>query len=125
MGGMPVQGKAASVDAYIEEAPADRQETLRRLRSLCLECLPGFAESMDYGMPSYRRNGVDEAGFASQGRYLSLYILKQDVLDAHWAELGGISVGKGCIRYTKMEKIDFGLVRRMLEETYASSGPVC
>lgn len=120
-----MQSKAASVDAYIAEAPADRREALRRLRSLCLECLRGFEESMEYGGPSYRRNGVDEVGFASQKRYLSLYILKQDVLDAHRAELEGINVGKGCIRYTKMEKIDFGLVRRMLEETYVSPGPIC
>jgi uncharacterized protein YdhG (YjbR/CyaY superfamily) len=120
-----MQSKAATVDAYIEEAPAERREALLRLRSLCLECLRGFEERMEYGMPSYRRNGVDEVGFASQKRYLSLYILKQDVLDAHRAELVGISVGKGCIRYTKMEKIDFDLVRRMLEETYASAGPVC
>jgi uncharacterized protein YdhG (YjbR/CyaY superfamily) len=120
-----MQSTAVSVDAYIEEAPADRQESLRRLRSLCLECLRGFEESMEYGGPSYRRNGVDEVGFASQKHYLSLYILKKDVLDAHRAELAGISMGKGCIRYTKMAKIDFDLVRRMLKETYASDGPIC
>jgi hypothetical protein len=56
---MLMQSKAASVDAWFEQTPANRQESLRRLRSLCLECLPGFEESMQYGGFSYRRNGVE------------------------------------------------------------------
>ena len=35
-----MQSTAATVDAYIAEAPADRQEGLRRLAALCRECLP-------------------------------------------------------------------------------------
>jgi uncharacterized protein YdhG (YjbR/CyaY superfamily) len=120
-----MQSTATSVDAYIEEAPTERREALRRLRDLCREHLQGFTEDMQYGMPSYHRNGTAEVGFASQKQYLSLYILKQDVLDAHRDELKGISLGKGCIRYTKVQKIDFDLVRRMLQESCASSGVVC
>jgi hypothetical protein len=41
-----MQNTADSVAAYILEAPKKRQEALRRLRSLCSECLPGFEESM-------------------------------------------------------------------------------
>jgi uncharacterized protein YdhG (YjbR/CyaY superfamily) len=92
---------------------------------LCVEWLPGYEEAMQYGMPCYLRAGVGEVAFASQKNYLALYILKQDVLDAHRAELAGTSLGKGCIRYTKPEKIDFEVVRRMLEETRAVDGPVC
>lgn len=123
-----MQSSATTVDAYIAEAPAERQAALQRLRALCIECLPGHEEVMAYGMPCYRRDGVDGAegvAFASQKQYISLYIVKQDVLDAHRAELAGISLGKGCIRYTKPAKIDFDLVRRMLEESYASTSPVC
>lgn len=50
---------------------------------------------MAYGMPGYRRDSVIEVGFASQKQYISLYMLKQSVLDAHRAELAGLSVGKG------------------------------
>jgi len=119
-----MQSSATTVDAYIAEAPADRQPALQRLRALCLECLPDYEERMAYGMPAYDRDG-DGVAFASQKHYISLYILKQDVLDAHRAELAGLSLGKGCIRYTKPAKIDFDLVRRMLEESRASTGPGC
>lgn len=120
-----MQSTAATVDAYIAEAPPERQEALRRLRDLCRECLPDYTESMQYGMPVYSRTSVGEVSFASQKNYISLYILKQEVLDAHRAELAGISLGKGCIRYSRPAKIDFDLVRRMLEETRAASGAVC
>jgi uncharacterized protein YdhG (YjbR/CyaY superfamily) len=120
-----MQSTAATVDAYIAEAPPERQDALRRLRDLCRASLPGHQEGMLYGMPSYSRAGVVEVGFASQKNYLSLYILKQDVLDEHRRELTGINVGKGCIRYTRPAKIDFELVRRMLDATHASAGPIC
>jgi hypothetical protein len=35
-------------------------------------------------------------------------------------ELKGVSVGKGCIRYTNPEKIDFAVVQKMLAETFRS-----
>ena len=49
-------------------------------------------------MPSYGRDGHTEVGFGKQTHYLSLYILKQQVFDAHRAALAGLNLGKGCIR---------------------------
>jgi uncharacterized protein YdhG (YjbR/CyaY superfamily) len=120
-----MQSTAATVDAYIAEAPHERQEALRRLRDLCRAHLPGYTEAMQYGMPGYSRNGAVEVGFASQKNYIALYLLKQEVLDAHRHELAGIILGKGCIRYSRPAKIDFDLVQRMLEETCASPAPIC
>jgi hypothetical protein len=37
----------------------------------------------------------------------------------------GISVGKGAIRYSKPERIDFGVVQSMLRSTQQLTGPVC
>jgi hypothetical protein len=34
-------------------------------------------------------------------------------------------VGKGAIRYSKPERIDFALVESMLRATVKSDGPVC
>ena len=80
---------------------------------------------MDYGMASYRREGDVEVAFASQKNYVSLYILKQDVLEAHRDRMTGLNVGKGCIRYPPPKKVDLALVRSMLEATAASSSKVC
>jgi hypothetical protein len=65
--------------------------------------------------------------FASQKNYISLYILKQDVMDAHREQVvgKGISFGKGCIRYTKPERIDFKIVEQMFIATEKSNAPIC
>ena len=87
----------------------------------------GFEETMDYGGPSYERNGVVEVGFASQKNFIGLYILRTDVMNAHKDQLKvkGVSFGKGAIRYSKPERIDFGVVESMLRGTVESTGPVC
>jgi uncharacterized protein YdhG (YjbR/CyaY superfamily) len=103
------------------------REALTRLRDLCRSTLKGFDEVMEYGMPGYSRNGVGEVGFASQKNYISLYILKEEVLDAYRERLAGkgISFGKGCIRYSRPEHIDFELVEEMLATSERSDAPVC
>jgi uncharacterized protein YdhG (YjbR/CyaY superfamily) len=82
---------------------------------------------MVYGGPGYSRNGVVEVGFASQKNINGLYILRTDVMNTHKDLLKGkgVSLGKGCIRYSKPERIDFGVVESMLRATEKSDGPIC
>lgn len=123
-----MQSSAKDVTHYIEEGPADRQEALLKLRRLCLELPPGFQETMEYGGPSYWREGEPEVGFASQKNFIGLYILRMDVMNSHLDRLKaakGVGLGKGVIRYSKPEKIDFSVVESMLRATSESRGPVC
>ena len=121
-----MRSDAVTVDQYLLEAPAERLGALERLRALCLEVLAGYEESMTYGMPSYRPAGGEvEVAFASQKQYISLYLLKQDALDKHRSALKSLSLGKGCIRYTKPEKIDFDIVKQLLMDSVQSEGEVC
>ena len=114
-----------SVTAYIEEATAERRDALVLLRQLCQEGLPGFTETMRYGMPSYERAGEVEIAFASHKAYLSLYVLRQAALRANASRLEGLSVGKGCIRFRKPGQIDGETVRSLLAATVADDGPIC
>jgi uncharacterized protein YdhG (YjbR/CyaY superfamily) len=122
-----MQSTAKDVTAYLEEVPAERKVALEQLRKLCLVTLKGFEESMLYGNPAYSRNGVVEIGFASQKHFIGLYILRTDVMKSHLdlLKVKGVSFGKGCIRYSKPEKIDFKVVESMLKATIKSTGAVC
>jgi uncharacterized protein YdhG (YjbR/CyaY superfamily) len=120
-----VQTGVPDASSYIAAAPADRRETLAAIRQLCLDELSGYEETMTYGMPSYTRDGVVEVSFASQRRNIALYILKQDVLDCHRSELGGLSLGKGVIRYRNVADVDLDVVRALLAETQQSENPIC
>ena len=49
-----MQSKAATVEQYINELPADRQDAITRLRKEIRKNLPkGFQEIMSYGMIGY------------------------------------------------------------------------
>ncbi len=122
-----MQSQAKDVTTYLEEVPAERKAALAQLRKLCLDSLKGFEESMRYGGPCYSRNGEVEVGFASQKNFIGLYILRTDVMNTYkdLLKIKGVSLGKGCIRYSKPEKIDFEVVEKMLKATVESTGVVC
>jgi hypothetical protein len=105
------------VAAYIAATAATRRPALEAIRDLCRTHLTG--------MPGYVRDDVVEVGFADQKRYISLYILRTDVLAAHRAALAGLSLGKGCVRYGRPDQLDASVVRDMLVMTAGSRGPVC
>jgi len=127
IGEILMPSSAKTVTDYLEEVPAERRDALKRLRELCLSTLAGFEESMTYGGPCYSRDGEVEVGFASQKDFIGLYILRTDVMNAHKDQLKGkgVTFGKGAIRYSKPERIDFNVVESMLRATAESRGPVC
>lgn len=121
-----MQSAAGTVSEYLEDVPDGRRACLEQLRADCRELLAGFEESMAYGMACYRRPGGEiEVSFASQKQYISLHVLRTDVLDASRSRLTGQSVGKGCVRFRRPEQVDRELVRSMLVATATTSGPVC
>jgi uncharacterized protein YdhG (YjbR/CyaY superfamily) len=120
-----MQSTASSVGTYIAQQPPAWRATLARLRTLCRRELPGYVEEMAYGMPSYARTGKTEVAFAQQAHYLSLYILKQPVLDRHRPRLAGLRLGKGCIRYRRPDQIDWEVVASLLAETRTSEADIC
>jgi uncharacterized protein YdhG (YjbR/CyaY superfamily) len=120
-----MQSKAKDVSTYLEGLPAGRRAAIEKLRGLCKELLKGYEECMDYGMPTYKRNGVVEVAFASQAQYISLYVLKKDVVDRHRKALAGCEIGKGCIRFRKPDQIDFAAVGLLLRDTAKAKSKPC
>jgi uncharacterized protein YdhG (YjbR/CyaY superfamily) len=116
---------ATTVDAYLAAAPVARFGALREWRRLCRSILQGFDESIRYGMPSYSRDGTVEVAFANQSQYLSLYVLRTDVLEQFQTELEGVNHGKGVLRFADPDGWDPALISSLLEATVTSHGPVC
>lgn len=112
-----VQSCAATVDAWLTEVEPARADCLARIRDAARANLPGYAETMRYGMPTYVR-GEEEPGFAfnSQKQHISLYVSPR-VHALHAEALKGVDTGKSCIRYRKPDQIDFDLLARMLQDT--------
>lgn len=121
-----MQSQAETIEAYLQSVPPERREALTRLDGLCRQVLKGYQPAMAYGMPGYRKPGGEiEVAFASQKNYISLYILKSEVLDQHRDELSHLSLGKSCIRYRKPAQIDFALVEKLLDASRQSKARAC
>jgi Domain of unknown function (DU1801) len=129
-----MQSKAKTVNAYLAEVPADRQQAFVKLRNVIKKNLPkGFKEGIGYGMmgwsvphsiypAGYHCNPKDPLpfmGMASQKNSINLYhmgisadpkLLKW-FTEAHAkASPKKLDMGKSCIRYKKPEDIPFDLI---------------
>lgn len=114
-----------AVDEYLAATPPSSQLTLTEIREACLELLPGFNESMRYGMPSYERESEVEIAFDSQKQSISLYVLRTDVVDVHRPRLEALDVGKGFIRYRQHDEIDMDVVHSILKMNALTTGEIC
>jgi len=107
-----MQSKAATVAAYLEELSDDRRKTMTALCALFRRVLVGFHEGIEYGMPYYKRGG-QAVGVASQKNYISVYGLRKQ-LEESGVTLDGAKIGKGCINFTKPERIDLKVIEKLL-----------
>lgn len=120
-----MKSEAKTVGDYLVEIPKKRIQALNKLRQLCLKHLPEYEESMAYKMPSYKRGGQVEVAFASQKQHICIYFLKHDVMLNNKEQLKGLNHGKGCIRFSNPEKINYQLLTNLLKQTVESDSLIC
>jgi uncharacterized protein YdhG (YjbR/CyaY superfamily) len=114
-----VQSKAATVDAYLAEAPAEERARLEAVRETARRALASHQERMHWGMPAYLSDGRVTFGFARQKKYLSLYFTSPTLLDQHAEALGRMRRGKRCLRFSPRESIDWEVLERLLRDSDA------
>ena len=105
----------ADVDTYIDSLDESRQSSLRQLRRIILETVPGAEETIQYNMPYYTYHGM-LCAFASQKHYMSFYLLDGEIVEQNRHLLAGLSVGKGCIRFNDINKLPEPTIQAMLRE---------
>jgi len=129
-----MQSKASTVEAYLEELPAERREAISKLRKAIKKNLPkGFKEEMSYGMigyvvphslypPGYHCTPELPLPFmniASQKNFIAVYnmsvyadpaLYKWFVDEYAKTGAGKLDMGKSCIRFKNVSKIPYGLI---------------
>jgi uncharacterized protein YdhG (YjbR/CyaY superfamily) len=110
-----VRYEVETVADYLAAVPPERREALETLRSLVFRVAPSAVETLRYGMPAYDVGDKVLCQFASQKRYVSLY-LDPKVVDRYHGELEGLSLGRGCVRFRKPDKLPLETIERMLRE---------
>jgi uncharacterized protein YdhG (YjbR/CyaY superfamily) len=139
-----MQIKADSPEHYIEQLPDDRKVVIRKLRKAVLENLPkGFTETMNYGMIGYVvPHSLYPAGYysdpkmpvpfiniASQKNYVTIYHMGiysnkklSDWFINEYIKLYKTKpdMGKGCIRFKKLDQIPYDLIGELSTKITAS-----
>lgn len=129
-----MKSQATTVNQYLQELPVDRQEAVNNIRNTILENLPtGFQEVMCYGMIGYvvphsiypkgyhcdAKQALPFINIGSQKNGISLHHLglyfDENLVNWFVSEHTNLSktkldMGKGCIRFKKLNEIPLGLI---------------
>jgi len=132
--------KAATPEQYINELPAERKESITKLRETILKNLPkGFKEVMSYGMLGYVvPHEIYPGGYhcdpklplpfiniASQKNFIALYhmgiysnaeLLKWFTAEYPKHSQSKLDMGKGCIRFKKPDQIPYKLIADLIKK---------
>lgn len=135
-----MQSSAITPDEYIEQLPQERQEVMRKLRTVILKNMPkGYVEIMSYGMigyvvphalypPGYHcdpKLPLPFLAIASQKNFVALYHMgiyaDKNLHDWFTAEYSNyatskLDMGKSCIRFKKIADIPYDLIGALVKK---------
>jgi uncharacterized protein YdhG (YjbR/CyaY superfamily) len=135
MANMFKASKAASVEEYIEQVPADRKELIKYLHDFIKKISPTLKPYFAYNMLGYGKfpylNHKKEmiewpiVALANQKNYISIYVCAIDgveyIAEKYKSELGKVSVGRSCIRFKKLEDLNIETLEKILK--FAAKNP--
>ena len=128
-----------AIDAWFGAAGA-REEELRRVDELVMAAAPGIDRQvvpagsqtmLGYGLMPYQPRSAKTAtmwpliALAAQKKHLSLYVCAvvdgQYIAESRAAELGKVSCGKSCIRFTSLDAVDEHALRILVRDAVAAT----
>jgi uncharacterized protein YdhG (YjbR/CyaY superfamily) len=114
-----MQSKAKTVDEFLKSQPEGIRADLMQLRAMVRTAAPEAVESMKYGMPVYSVDGQPMlCGFNAQKNYLAFYVGR--VPESFRRRMRtGFSIGKGCVRFKRLDADKAEILRALLREVIA------
>ena len=122
---------ADTPEAYVDGLPEQRREDIGRLHARVSALAPTMAASAKEGMLTYGRYGYRYAsgrtgewfalGIASQKNYISLYAPTLD-LEPYVARLPKANLGRGCIRFKRLDDVDMAVLDEVIRASAANDG---
>ncbi len=132
-------GGGADVDDWFAAA-GTREADLRATDALIRGAAPGIdrqlvpmgrAQVLGYGLMPYRPRSAEETtmwpllALAAQKRHLSLYVSAvvdgAYLAEARAAQLGRVSCGRSCIRFTALDRVDAAALAQLVRDAVAST----
>lgn len=103
-----------SVDAYIEQFPAEVQERLNQMRTTIRAAAPDAQETLGYGMPAYVQEGP-VVYFGAAKTHVGFYPTPLGV-ETFADEFARFKGAKGSVQFPNDEPLPLDLVRAVTEK---------
>jgi hypothetical protein len=115
---------------YLASLSPDRRVALQTIHDAIVKTAPELEPHMVYGMLGYgpfhykyesgREGDAAVVALASQKNYISLYVMGEEqgssLVENNRDKLGKVSVGKCCIRFKKLDDLDFKAALRLVKQ---------
>ena len=105
--------KATTVDEYIQLFAPEVQERLQLLRQTIQEAAADATETISYGMPAYKLNGI-LVYFAGYKNHIGFYPTGSGI-KAFEQVLSGFKWSKGAVQFAHKEALPLELVSEMVK----------
>jgi uncharacterized protein YdhG (YjbR/CyaY superfamily) len=107
---------ATDIDGYLAGVRDGYRPALEDLRRIIRDVAPDAAESISYGVPTFKYKGRPLAYFGAAKNHLALYGFS---IDGHEEALAGFDTAKGTIRFTPARPLPEPLVRTLVSQRKA------
>lgn len=127
---------AKSIREYFDMLAPERKKPMEFLDRFIKKEAPTLKPLFSYNMPgygtfkykNYKKEIIDWPiiAFASQKNYMSLYICSvingEYIAEKYKDKLGKVSVGKSCIRFKKIDDLNFDVLKKIIKLAVKSPG---
>ncbi len=130
--------KARSVAEYLAMVPKERKKDIQFLHAFIQRSAPKLKPHFAYNMLGYGSFPYKSykgemltwpvISLASQKNYISVYVCAVEngkyIAEKNKARLGKVSVGRSCIRFTKLQNVNLPVLREVIRKAAKSPGLV-
>lgn len=102
-----------NVDEYLKSFSGQQKETLEKLRSVIKAAAPKAEETISYGIPAYKQNGMI-AYFAGFKNHCSYFPGSYAVMKLFEEELKSYQVSKGTIQFPIDRPLASSLIQKLV-----------
>jgi uncharacterized protein YdhG (YjbR/CyaY superfamily) len=113
---------ADPVEAYFSAQPEPQRTTLLAMRATLERLLPDAAQTLSYGVPTFKVRGKGVAGLAGYAQHCAYLPMSGSVTAALADRLAGWPVTKGSVRVPADQPLPDDLVTALVDARLAELG---
>lgn len=107
----------ATIDEYLAAVAPELRKLLRSVRKTIRAAAPKAAESISYGIPTYKQDGQRLIYFSAAAKHCAIHMVRKPDLDE--AVRLGFGIGRGSIRFTPDHPLPARLITRIVKARLA------